>query len=184
LDTQFGTVVPSNPAPTADDVSYIDSLGVHNQFFVPQVGLTAGATYARFFCEATGKLGLGLVYTTAKGEGSTTQQTGGTSMTQAGGVLVPPSGLVADADRFTVVPEFSLTGGYQVASWCRVTVGYNILYATDGVRVSSLVGAVDDRQVPQLPTYSAAASAASAAPHLQGSSFWAQGLTAGLEFRY
>jgi hypothetical protein len=175
--------VPSNPAPTADELSYFDSLRVHNQLFAPQVGLTAGTSHAGFFCEATAKLGLGLVHADAKAEGSTTQQTATGSMTQAGGVLVPPAGLAASADRFTVLPELTLTGGYQIASWCRVTLGYNLLYATEVVRVGSLVGAVDTRQVPQLPTFDASVQG-SGAPHLQGSSFWAQGLTAGLEFRY
>jgi hypothetical protein len=184
LHTVDPTMAPSDPAPVADSLSYFDNFGVHNQFFAPQIGLTAGATYSGFFFEATGKLGAGLVNVDAKAEGATTQQSGATSTTQAGGVLVPPSGLAASADRFAVVPELSLMGGYQLASWCRVTVGYDVLYASDVVRASSLVGPVDVRQVPQLPTYDATVQGPGGAAHLQGSSFWAQGLTAGLEFRY
>jgi hypothetical protein len=184
LGTQDGTVVLSNPAPVADDVSYFDRFGVHNQFFVPQIGLTTGASYSGFFCEATGKVGMGLVHIDAKAEGVTTQQSGAGSMTQSGGVLVPPAGLVASANRFAVLPELSLTGGYQLSSWCRVMVGYNLLYASQVVRASSLVGAVDTRLVPQLPTFDATVQGSGGSPHLQGSSFWAQGLTAGLEFRY
>ncbi len=175
--------MPSDPAPTANELSYYDSLGVHNQFYAPQIGLSAGATYSGFFFEAAGKLGLGLVHADAKADGSTTQQTATGMMTQAGGVLVPPAGIAASSSRFTVLPELSLTGGYNLATWCRVMVGYNLLYASEVVRVGSLIGAVDDRQVPQLPTYSASVQGTGAL-HLQGSSFWAQGLTAGLEFRY
>lgn len=175
--------MPSDPAPMASELSYYDSLGVHNQFFAPQVGLSAGTTYGSFFFEAAGKVGLGLVHADAKADGATTQQTATGMATQAGGVLVPPAGFTATADRFTVLPELSLTGGYQLATWCRVSVGYDLLYASQVVRVGSLVGAVDDRQVPQLPTYNAAVQG-SVAPRLQGSAFWAQGLTAGLEFRY
>jgi hypothetical protein len=177
--------VPSDPAPTADQVSYFDSFGVHNQLYAPQIGLSAGTTYSRFFFEATGKVGLGLVHADAKADGATTLQTGGgAAATQSGGVLVPPGGFAGSADHFTVVPELTLTCGYQVAAWCRASVGYNLLYATDVVRVSSLIGAVDDRQVPQLPTFDPAVHGTGAAPALHGSSFWAQGLTAGLEFRF
>jgi hypothetical protein len=184
LDTIDGTVVPSNPAPTADNISYTDFLGVHNHYFVPQIGLTADLSYAGFLCEVTGKLGAGYVHVDAKGEGTTTQQTGTSTTTQAGGVLVPPAGLAASMDRFAFVPELSVTGGYQLASWCRVTVGYNLLYASQVVRASSLVGPVDARQVPQLPSFDSTMQGSAGSPHLQGSSFWAQGLTAGLEFRY
>jgi hypothetical protein len=181
--TLDGTVQPSDPTPTADQLSYYDNFGVHNQFYAPQIGLTAGSSYSGFFWEATGKLGAGLVHVDAKAEGATTQQTGTTSVTQAGGVLVSPAGLSATADRFSFLPELSVIGGYQLASWCRISVGYNLLYATEVVRAGSLVGAVDPRQVPQLPTFDATVQG-STSPHLQGSSFWAQGLTAGLEFRY
>jgi hypothetical protein len=180
---QYGTVVPSNPAPSADQLNYFDSLGVHNQFFAPQIGLSAGASYSGFFCEATGKIGAGYLRVDAKGDGATTQQSGGSSMTQAGGVLVPPAGLAAAANRFSILPELNLTAGYQLTSRCRLTLGYDVLYASQVVRVGSLVGPVDDRQVPQLSTFNSSVQG-SASPQMHGSSFWAQGLTAGLEFRY
>ncbi len=176
--------MPSDPAPVADSLSYFDRLGVHNQFFAPQVGLSAGATYRGFFFEATGKLGAGLVHVDAKAKGATTQSSAAGTLTQAGGVLAPPGGIAASADRFAVLPEVSLTGGYQPASWCRVAVGYNFLYASELVRAGSLVGPVDPRQVPQLPSFDPAARGPGGPPHLPGSTFWAQGLTAGLEFRY
>jgi hypothetical protein len=176
--------VPSDPAPVADGVSYSDSLAVHNQYFLPQIGLTAGAAWHGFFCEAAGKLGMGLAHVDAKGEGVTALRSDSASAAQAGGVLVPPGDLAAEADRFAVVPELSLTGGYQFAPWCRVAVGYDILYVSQVVRAGSLVGPVDGRQVQQLSTFDAAVQGSGAAPRLQGSSFWAQGLTAGLEFRY
>jgi hypothetical protein len=174
--------VPSNPAPTADDLSYFDQLGVHNQYYAPQIGLTAGTSYYGFFVEATGKLGLGLLQSSAKIDGQTTMRSADVTTTQSGGVLAPPGGAAANENRFAVLPELSLRGGYQIASWCRLTVGYNLLYASQVVRSSSLVGAVDTRLVPQLPSFDP--TAPGAALQLQNSSLWVQGLTAGLELRY
>ena len=164
-------------------VRYFDQLGVHNQYYVPQVGIATGLSYQGFFCEASGKLGLGMLQASAKLDGGTTQQLAGVSTQSSGGVLAPPGGRAARENGFAVIPEFSLKGGYQIASWCRVIVGYNFLYASQIVRASSLVGAVDVRQVPQLPSYDPTAPATGLAP-LHYSSFVVQGLTAGLEFRY
>ena len=174
--------MPSNPAPIGDELSYSDSLGVHNQYFAPQIGLTAGTSYYGFFVEATGKLGLGLLHGSAKLEGQTTQRSADGTTTRSGGVLVPLGGGAADENRFAILPELSLTGGYQIASWCRLSVGYNLLYASQVVRASSLVGAVDARLVPQLPSFDP--TTPGPALHLQNGSLWVQGLTGGLELRY
>jgi hypothetical protein len=174
--------VPSNPAPAADSLDYFDRLGVHNQYYAPQIGLSAGASYYGFFAEATGKVGLGLLHASATIEGQTTQRSGGVVSTSSGGVLAPLTGSGAAENRFVVLPELTLTGGYQLASWCRLTVGYNLLFASQVVRASSLVGAVDARQVPQLPSFDPTVSAS--ALHLQNSSLWVQGVSGGLEFRY
>jgi hypothetical protein len=125
-----------------------------------------------------------LLHISAKASGSTTQTTPQGVTTHPGGVFAPTAGSTVSDDRLAVLPELSLTAGYQLASWCRVMVGYNFLYASQVVRASSLVGPVDSRTVPQLFSVDAASQTQTATPHPQTSSLWVQGLTAGLEFRF
>src|SRR5947199_9400244 len=97
-----GTVVPSNPAPLGDAIGYFDRFGVHNQYYVPQVGVSAEVRYRRCFLQATGKLGLGLLHVEGKTEGGTTQRLADGSVNQfGGGVLVPAAG-AAEEDRLAV----------------------------------------------------------------------------------
>lgn len=89
------------------------------------------------------------------------------------------------------MPEVGFTLGYQVCSWCRATVGYNFLYWSNVIRP----GGVIDRGVnatyqpfsPISPTFTqnGVVAGVPARPAVfNGSDFWAQGLTLGLEFRW
>ncbi len=178
--------MPSNPAPQGNAVSYFDRFGVHNQYYAPQVGLSAAAHLGRLSLDGTGKLGLGLLHQSAKVDGGTTVRTADGSVSQfGGGVLAQPGNEgTHNGDRFAVIPEVTLTASYQLAPWCRATLGYNFLYASQVARAASLIDGVDSRQVPQLRSYDPTAQAAAPAFHFHDGSFWAQGLSAGLEFRY
>jgi hypothetical protein len=176
--------VPSNPAPLGDAIGYFDRFGVHNQYYVPQVGVSAEVRYRRCFLQATGKLGLGLLHEEGKTAGGTTLRLAdGTVNSVGGGVLVPGAGAV-EGDRLAVLSELALTAGYEVASWCRLSVGYDFLFASQVVRAGRLLAGVNSTQVPQLPSYDPALSGTHLMPPLRSDSFWAQGLAAGLEFRY
>jgi hypothetical protein len=183
LHTTPGTVVPSDPAPDAAFVGYYDRLAVHNQIYAPQVGLTAGLRRGRWSLDATAKLGLGWLHATARIEGATElRSSSGAVQVLSGGVLAAPGYTLAGEDAFVVVPEITLTAGYQVTPWLRAVVGYNFLFVSQVLRPGGLVGGTTPSQVPQLP--SSAPGTLFTAPSLQGERFWAQGLTAGLEVRY
>src|SRR3954447_15650782 len=129
-----GTVVPSNPAPLGEAIDYFDHFGVHNQIYAPQVGVSAEVRYRRCFLQATGKLGLGLLHAEAKAQGGTTQRLADGTVNQFGGGVLVPSAGTADHDRLTVLFELALTAGCQVTSWCRLSVGYEFLFASQIVR--------------------------------------------------
>jgi hypothetical protein len=176
--------VPSNPAPLGDAIDYFDRFGVHNQVYAPQVGVSAEVRYRFWFLQATGKLGLGLLHAATKEQGGTAQQRADGTVSQfSGGVLVPSPASV-DEDRLSVLSELGLTVGCQVASWCRLSVGYDFLFASQVVRAGHFIGGVNSAQVPQLSSFDPTRSGTSLVPHPRSDSFWAQGLTAGLEFRY
>jgi hypothetical protein len=109
----------------------------------------------------------------------------------AGGVFAQPSNMGAhDADHFAVLPEVNLGAGYAFAPWGRVMIGYDYLYISDVARPGSQIdpginvyrsGVVQGASPPIAapatdpgrPAYSAAQS-----------TFWAQGLTLGVELHF
>ena len=85
-----------------------------------------------------------------------------------------------------MVPACTLTGGYQLTPCARITLGYSFLLLSDVARPgdqmehginSTRTGLAAAAQVPAtgpvLPSFS-----------FQNSSFWAQGISWGLELRY
>lgn len=178
--------MPSNPGPVGSDVSYFDRFDVVNRAFAPQVGLAAGFCYGICSLEATGKVGLGLLHRSAQVSGGTTLQSAdGTASSFGSGVLTQPGneGHFQD-DRLAVIPEVGVTAGAQVTSRLRLLVGYNFLYVSGVARAGSLIEGVDSRQVPQLATYNPSVHPAGPVFQFHDGGLWAQGLTAGLQFRY
>jgi hypothetical protein len=109
----------------------------------------------------------------------------------AGGVFAQPSNMGNyDANHFAYVPEGNFSLGYAFASWGRVMIGYDVLYISDVARPGDQIdsgvnvyrtGVVQGAQPPiaapatdpNRPAYSAAQS-----------TFWAQGLTFGVELHF
>jgi hypothetical protein len=176
--------VPSNPTPTGTFTSYTDFSRVTNRFDGPQLGVSCGWNPGRFALDLTGKLGTGVMHSEGRLQGETTQQMAdGTSTHADGGVLVGAGGSgTISRDWFCVTPEVGLTIAYRITSWCRAEAGYDYLYVSRLARAPTLLGNSDSRQIPQLATFDP--SVRGTLPGLGGQSFWAQGLHAGLEFRY
>ncbi len=114
----------------------------------------------------------------------------GSNVTYPGGVFSQPSNLGAhDANHFAAVPEVDLSLGYAFNSWGRITIGYNFLYISDVARPGNQIdpglnvfrSALVQGANP--PIAAPAIDPARPAFNASQSSFWAQGLTLGLEFR-
>ena len=92
-------------------------------------------------------------------------------------------------NRFSVVPEVRMTVGYQVTDWMKATVGYNCLVWSNVVRPGDQIDrGVDIRQIPRFvapgdPVTPLPQRAGPIVPFRE-STYWAQGLTLGLEFSY
>ncbi len=109
----------------------------------------------------------------------------------AGGVFAQPTNMGAhDADHFAFVPEGDFAVGYAFASWGRVMLGYDVIYISDVARPGDQIdpgvnvyrsGVVQGASPPiaapatdpSRPAYTAAQS-----------TFWAQGLTIGVELHF
>lgn len=185
-----------------------DDFNVRNNFYGGQVGLRTRFETGALSVSATGKVGLGDMHQTAVVNGVTVTNdisafasgtfVGATTQTIAGGAFAQPSNIGHHSqDRFAVVPEVNVTVGYQVTDWARASVGYSFLYLSDVARPGDLI----NRNINFTRTgVMAAAQAAGIATGLgfpaapvgppgptftfHDSSYWAQGLNFGLEFRY
>jgi hypothetical protein len=86
-----------------------------------------------------------------------------------------------ERDVFTMIPQFGAEVGYQLGCNWRVYVGYNIIYWGDVWRAGEQVDLnVDPRNVPPVQ------SGGLPFPAFPGrsTSFWAQGINVGTEFRF
>jgi len=147
-----------------------DSVRTRNYFNGPQVGFAAGCQHGPFTFELQSTVALGV--TTSELDVSRTRAvTGLAALAQLAGVPLPPGipGNVplavsnsTSSNYFGVVPEVGIKLGWQPSDHVRLTFGYNFIYWSKVQRAENL--------------------------YLPGSSgttdFWAQGISAGVEFRY
>jgi Putative beta barrel porin-7 (BBP7) len=166
-----------------------DSFGTRNQFVGAQVGTVIELCHGRWFLDVKGKLAIGDTH-------ETVNINGGQQLFSAAGLVAAfPGGLLAQPsnigrftrDSFGVIPEVGLQLGYQVTDHFRVTVGYNFLFWSDVLRAGEQVDRnIDLTQVPAVfqPPGIVPVGQTRPAVLFRETSYWAQGLTAGLEWRY
>jgi hypothetical protein len=117
---------------------------------------------------------------------SALQPTSGSMQRAAGGLFALPSNSGEfRKDAFAVVPEIEVKAGVLLAPWCRATLGYDFLYWSRVLRPGNQIDQnIDLRQVPTAPSFSANVSSTFPRATEKQGSFWAQGVTFGLEFVY
>jgi hypothetical protein len=178
-------VLPAVPLLGGSQFVVQDSFSTHNQFYGGQLGLRAAASLGRFSTVANLKVALGDCQQLVDIHGFTQITTpAGAVTTQPGGLLALPSNSGRFfGDRFAVVPEANLAVGYQVTDHLSISIGYTFLYSSDVARPGDQI----DRAInPGALPITGATSVPSSRPafSLQGTDFWAQGLTFGLELRF
>jgi len=174
------------PAQFAADPNFIvvDSFHTSNNFYGGQIGLDAECRWRRWFLGATGKLALGDMHETVSINGSTVISGGPGAGSFPGGLLALQGTNIGQYSRntFAVVPELGVRLGFYVTERLRAFVGYDVVYASSVVRPGDQI----DRNVN--PTYQPnngpPQGAALPAFQFRTTDFWAQGLTAGLEWKY
>jgi hypothetical protein len=169
-------------------IATIDSFQTRNQFYGGQLGLRSEYCLGRFFISSTGKIALGSVHESVNVLGTSTL------IPNPGPIVTVPTGQFAEPsnigrrtrDQFAVIPEQEVKIGYQVTSWLRATVGYDYLYMSRVVRPGSQVDLIiDDRTNVVNPGFVPGTTGTTfPRPQFNTTSFWAQGVTFGLELRY
>jgi hypothetical protein len=145
----------------------MDSFGAvlvntQNQFIGGQVGLEGELSHGRFYLDGVGKVALGVnheivsIGTTNSGPASVSSLMGNQG--------------VQNRDVFATVGEVGLTAGVRLGCNTRLFANYTLIYLTDAVR-----------PLPQAAPYLGGAIPSFS---FMSSSYWAQGASVGLEFRF
>ena len=169
--------------PGAASLNYQDSFWVHDRFYGPQIGLDTESTYRRLFLNVKAKFAVGELDETMHIAGSTNVLPPFAAVVP-GGVLAQRSNIGAyNHDICTFLPEITVNAGFLLTQNARIYAGYNLIYIDQLQRVGPAIDGVDATQVPSLQAVPNANASRPSFSFAEGR-FWAQGLNAGLEFRY
>lgn len=102
-----------------------------------------------------------------------------------GGLYAIPGNLgTFSSSKFAVVPEITLTVGYQVTEHLRAFAGYNFLYWSSVIRPAEQIDRnIDINRIPNFER-AGAVNGVFPRPLFDQNDFWAQGLTLGAEYRW
>lgn len=146
----------------ASFLRHSDVFDARTQFYGGQIGARSTAAWGRAALTLVGKLGMGVSHLAVDRGGLTESQI-------APGIItaVPLSTLVNGnncdtTDRFAVLAETTVQVSYHWTRWLETSVGYNLIYLTSAVRAGD--------QVNQRG--------------IDGSDFYANGITFGVACRY
>jgi hypothetical protein len=164
-----------------------DQFDAVNRFYGGQIGGRARYKSGRWDAEVCGKVALGESHESVTINGSTTIVTpGGVGTTLPGGLLALPSNSGRfNRDSFAVVPEVGFSVGYHISSSLRVYAGYTFLYWSDVARPGDQIDRVVNPQLlPLTGTTAPVTGPVRPSFVFKETDFWAQGIRAGLEFRF
>ena len=155
-----------------------DSFKTLSQFYGGEFGLIEKRWRDRWSLQFLGKIALGAstIGSAISGSTTTTETTNTTgtpvttvTSTSPGGVLAQTTNLGSKRSLFAGMGEFGVTADYAIWSQFRLSVGYSLIYWTTVGRVTDQVDtAVNPKHTGNLWT----------------TSFWAQGVNAGLEYQF
>jgi Putative beta barrel porin-7 (BBP7) len=165
-----------------------DHFGTRNQFYGGQLGLRGGFSAGRWSFEGSAKVALGDNHQSVNINGDLIDSGRGfwffrdNSGNFPGGIFAQTSNSGRRTrEQFAVIPEFQAKIGYDLTSHVRLTAGYDFLYLNNVVRPGNQI----DRVVNPSQNYGGPlVGPANPAPQFNNSTFWAQGMTFGLEFRF
>jgi hypothetical protein len=175
--------------PKSAYISLFDSFATENQFFGGQAGLATEWQLGWFVVAATGRAGVGSTVTRFSVFGVSRldlENDNRSDNIEAGGMLTSASNSEETTrTRLGIVAELNVSLAYEVCSFCRIAVGYDLLYWTEVARPGDQVDPVlNSQSLIVSPGYQQAGGQARPVPRRQRSDFWAQGGSIGLEVRY
>jgi hypothetical protein len=180
-------VAPSVPGFGGSSVVLRDGFRTVNRFWGGQVGLEAGAQFARLTLDFRGKIALGQMHQGADVSGTTDvlRPDGSTAIFRGGLFALRSNGGPHQRDELAFVPEVGVNVGWQLTGHVKLYAGYSFLWVSAVARAGEQIDPVVN--VTQFPIRSGPAplvGPARPAFPFNGTDFWAQGLNFGLELRY
>ncbi len=177
-----------NPVNVGDTVTAMDFFGTTNRFYGAQVGCGFNKQCGRLEASLIGKVAAGVNHegVTINGE-STWLPSGQPLQTATGGILAQGTNIgVYNRNVFCLAPELGLQLSYDITSWLRFRLGFNVIYWSSVVRPGSQIDrSIDTPQVPLDQAFGKGTSPpARPAFAFRDTDFWAEGFNLGLEFRY
>lgn len=174
---------PAGPLVVGTQLSLLDRFHSESEFHGVELGLRGETVRNQYFLAGDLRVAFGESVHRLDVDGWTRVVVpGAPPVSFPGGLLATEATLGTHRDReFAVVPQAELRLGRYLTDNVRVSVGYNLLYWSQAVRAAEHIHPVVDSS--QLP---------SADPHpvahedivLTSSSFWAQGISAHLEWQF
>jgi hypothetical protein len=142
------------PDPIGTQVVVQDRFGTLNEFNGGQFGALYDRHWGRWDVDIRGSVALGDTHQILNISGFQVRQRPGMApMTFSGGLLAAGPNLGRfTSDRFSVVPELTLSAGYHITNNIRVFAGYNFLVWTNVIRPGDQIDhTVDLTVVPNAP---------------------------------
>jgi hypothetical protein len=161
-----------------------DQFNTHNQLHAIDVGANWQGGWQRLSLDLTIKTALGLSRQEVDIQGGTVIAQTGSSTAYTGGLLALPSNIgLHSRDRFAVVPELSAVAGFQITRHIRATLGYSFILWGSVVRAGDQIDRDinPDQLAPPITPLEGALRPAFA---FHESTYWAQGVSAGIEGRW
>ncbi|VTU02701.1 Protein containing DUF1551 OS=Rhodopirellula maiorica SM1 GN=RMSM_05043 PE=4 SV=1: DUF1551 [Gemmataceae bacterium] len=190
LEEQLTLINTTNDLLFPSTTTLTDRFGTRNQFYGGQLGGRVSWAGDRFSVDVSAKVALGSTHQSVNVQGATTQFGPGalTPGTFPGGFFTQPTNIGrSTTDTLSVIPSVDLKVGYQITPRLRGTVGYDFLYWSNVVRPGDQIDRnINLTQSPVLAPAGGGTLVGPAVPVRQfnNSSFWAHGVSFGLDFRY
>jgi hypothetical protein len=171
----------------------LDQFGTHNQFYGAEVGADAEFHSGKWSLDMRGKVAIGQTHEVVNINGfETIQSPMLPRQVFQGGLLALSTNIGHHTrGRFSVVPEVGMTVGYQLTDQLKLFAGYNFLFWSAVARPGDQIDPnLNPRKVPLLavinPNIAPPGSPNLPRPFFEfkETSFWAQGITCGLEYKF
>lgn len=137
-----------------------DNYNTYNEFHGGILGVLHDYNYGCVNLTLLGRVSLGNIHQTAIARGDTNSQQGG---------LYVENNTTVVRDKFCSVPELGATLGYQFSPCMQIRAGYTILYWSNVARPEALIDQVRGNNTSIV---------------FRDSSFWVQGVSAGLTITF
>jgi hypothetical protein len=169
-------------------ITVVDQFNTRNIFNGPQIGIQSEFHFwERFFVGSTLKLAMGNMHEQVNIAGSTGfLPPGGTATVVNGGILALPTNIgIHQSDRFAVLPETNLKLGYEINDHWRVWAGYDFLFVSNVARPGDQIDRrINPTQIPSAAGPQPLVGVPQPAVLFRTTTFYAQGVSAGLQYRW